>query len=534
MATDALVGRVLTRPALRIPRPALRIPFQSPFCFSNPSFHSHLPEAFMSKKPRKKAAAKAAPAPESRASEVPVARTKRRKPPPPSDSRAGFALLLGRPNVGKSTLLNRLVGEHLAIVSPRPQTTRTRLLGVVNEPGTQLCLVDAPGVHKAQGPLNRAMVDAAMRAIPDMDLVLYLAEAGWPKDQEPTQGPEGEVILPEGVDPVGPFHRGLLQRLEKEGKPVVLILNKIDLLPRPLLLPVIQAWQSAFDFKTIYPLSALTGANTRGLVRAVREFLPESPPLFAEDVITDQSERQLCAEFIREQVFLQTREEIPYGAAVVIDFFDESERWPEGFEQEADIEGLGLQGLELDGADLDDSEEPEESEDPEESEGSGEAGESQDQAAQEDRGEVETQAAQGEQDEGAALETQAEAQDPAASLDAKLDGDEYDDLDFEAGDFDEDDEESWDEDEGEQEVEEAPRPLRGLVRIHATIVVDRSSHKGIVIGKRGERLRKIATVSRLHIERLLGARVWLETHVKVDPEWTRKRAKIEEFGLGSR
>lgn len=425
-------------------------------------------------------------------------RRPRRKAPLPTDMRAGFALLLGRPNVGKSTLLNRLVGEHLAIVSPRPQTTRTRLLGIVNRPGTQLCLVDAPGVHRAKGLLNRTMVDAALGAIPDMDVVLYLAEAGWPKDAMPQSGPDGEVILPEGVDPVGPFHRELLARVATAKKPVVLVLNKIDLVPKSLLLPIMDAWRQAFDFRAIYPVSALTGANVDGIVDTIREQLPEGPALFAEDVLTDQTERELCAEFIREQVFLQTHDEVPYGTAVVIEHFDESERWPEGMppdelaELVASVAESAPLALES------------ESDEEEAFEGIGEGA---DEAAS--NGDVSASS----EDASAALSVEAFSED----------------LDFEDGDV-----EDESEDADTSEEPSAPeRPLRGLVRINATIVVERPTHKGIVIGRGGERLRKIGTVSRLHIERLLGARVWLELHVRADPEWTQKRGKFTDYGLRS-
>lgn len=332
-----------------------------------------------------------------------------KKKAPEGPARSGFALLLGRPNVGKSTLLNRLVGEHLAAVSPRPQTTRNRILGIVNEPGTQLCLLDVPGVHKAKSLINRAMVHQAMTALSEVDVVLYLAEAGWPAKTE---------LPAEEVDPVGAFHRDLLLEVGRAKKPTLLVLTKVDLLPKPLLLPVIDAWQKAFDFCEIYPLSALTGENVEGLVDVVRRHLPEGEPLFADDVLTDQTERTLAAELIREQVFLQTRDEVPYGTAVAIEQFDESERFNEMPETE---EGASKGHVYLRGP--------------------------------------------------------------------------------------------------------------GLVRIEASIVVERASHKGIVIGNRGERLREIGTAARRNLERLLGCRVWLGLHVRVIPGWTEKRSLLSDFGF---
>lgn len=351
------------------------------------------------------AAPPAAPTPR-RAPSRPKSPARKRAAVPEGPPRSGFALLLGRPNVGKSTLLNRLVGEHLAAVSPRPQTTRNRILGIVNQPKTQLCVLDVPGVHRAKSMINRAMVQQAMTAMAEVDVILYLAEAGWPTR---TEAPVEEV------DPVGAFHRDLLVEVGRSKKPTLLVLTKLDLLPKPLLLPVIDAWRKAFDFREIFPLSALTGENVDGLVDLVRQYLPEGDLLFPEDTLTDQSERTLVGELIREQVFLQTREEVPYGTAVIVEHFDESERLDEP---------------------------------------------------------------------------------PASDDDASV----Y---------------------------------LRGpgLVRIEASIIVERATHKGIVIGTRGERLRAIGTAARRHIERLLGCRVWLGLHVRVVPGWTEKRSMLAELGL---
>jgi GTP-binding protein Era len=372
-----------------------------------------------------------------------VERPRRKLPAPEGLPRAGFALLLGRPNVGKSTLLNRLVGEHLAIVSPRPQTTRNRILGIVNEPGTQLCLVDAPGVHKAHGLLNRRMVQAATTAIQDVDDVLFLAEAGWPQGMEPDDP---------AVDVVGPFHRSLLDEVAKANKPVLLILTKIDLLPKHVLLPVMQAWGKSFAFKEIYPLSGLTGQNTEGLIDVLRKYLPEGPPLFPSETVTDQEERTLASEFIREQVFLQTHEEVPYSVAVTIDEFDESERPLADDDSDAAATGLAA--------------EPEAVND------------------------------------AVAAEAEGVKDQSATKADVKKKG----------------------------KTTLGP----GLVRIEASIVVERDSHKGIIIGKGGERLKKIGTAARLHIERLLGTRVWLGLHVRVIPGWTQQKGFLSELGYVGR
>jgi GTP-binding protein Era len=226
--------------------------------------------------------------------------------------RAGFVAIVGRPNVGKSTLLNRLLGEHVAIVTPRPQTTRTRILGVHNVPGAQLALFDTPGLHKARGALNRRMVETALATLGEVDAVLMLIEAG--------TGPEGRVEIGEST-------RWAAEEVRRSGKPAVLGINKMDRAPREALLPVIDAYKDLHAWAEIVPFSALTGENVDALVEALVGHLPPSEaPLFPPDVLTDQAERQLAAEYVREQVMLRTRQEVPYAAAVEIEEFDESDR----------------------------------------------------------------------------------------------------------------------------------------------------------------------------------------------------------------
>jgi GTP-binding protein Era len=230
--------------------------------------------------------------------------------------RAGFVAIVGRPNVGKSTLLNRLLGEHVAIVTPRPQTTRTRILGVHNVPGAQLALFDTPGLHKARGALNRRMVETALATLGEVDAVLMLIEAG--------TGPEGRVEIGEST-------RWAAEEVRRSGKPAVLGINKMDRAPREALLPVIDAYKDLHAWSEIVPFSALTGENVDALVEALVGHLPPSEaPLFPPDVLTDQAERQLAAEYVREQVMLRTRQEVPYAAAVEIEEFDESDRRDQG------------------------------------------------------------------------------------------------------------------------------------------------------------------------------------------------------------
>ena len=300
-------------------------------------------------------------------------------PKPPH--RAGFVAIVGRPNVGKSTLLNRLMGQKLAIVSPKPQTTRGRILGVLNRPEAQIAFLDTPGLHTAKGGLNQRMVEQALQALADADVALFLIEAGPPAIDAAT--------------------RKALDQVKTAGKPTLLVINKIDLLPRARLLPLIDRWKDLHEWADVYPLSALKGENVGGLLDALIARLPEGPALFPPEQWIDMQERDLCAELIREQLLRQTGQEVPYSAAVLVEQFDESRR------------------------------------------------------------------------------------------------------------------------------EEVPR---GLVRISATVLVERDSQKAIVIGKGGARLKEIGTRARQEIERLLGAKVYLEVFVRVEPGWTRTAKGLRRAG----
>ncbi len=229
-----------------------------------------------------------------------------------SPHRSGFAALIGRPNVGKSTLLNRLTGEKLAIVSPKPQTTRTRILGVVTRPEGQLAFLDTPGVHEAKGTLNKFMVDVALQAASECDVVLFLIEAeGTREDQVPR---------------VGPGNRFVLDELKKLGKPVILVVNKIDQVHKLLLLPLIDLYRKEFPFAEVLPVSAREGENVDVLFSLALAQVAEGPALFPADVFTDQAERTLVAEYVREQVLRHCRQEVPYSTAVIVEHFDETER----------------------------------------------------------------------------------------------------------------------------------------------------------------------------------------------------------------
>jgi GTP-binding protein Era len=215
---------------------------------------------------------------------------------------SGFVAIIGRPNVGKSTLLNRILGEKIVITSDKPQTTRNRIKGIHNFPGGQMIFIDTPGVHRASSPLNRYMVEQAASSIGEVDLVLYLAEAVSPD--------------PAREEPV-------LELLAKAGKPVVLAINKIDLVPRESLLSMIDAFAALHPFREIVPVSAASGDGVERLIGCITGYLPEGPLYFPEDILTDLPERFVVAEIIREKVFRLTHDEIPYSTAVEIDSFKE-------------------------------------------------------------------------------------------------------------------------------------------------------------------------------------------------------------------
>jgi len=302
--------------------------------------------------------------------------------------RAGFVAILGRPNVGKSTLLNRVLGEKVAIVTPRPQTTRTRILGIHNAPGVQIAFFDTPGLHRAKGELNRRMVEVALSTLSEVDAVLLLVEAG--------TGPEGRVE-------VGEATRWIIGEVARSRKPAVLGVSKMDRAPRPTLLPVIAAYKDLHAWAEVVPFSALTGENVSDLLATLARHLPEvEAPPFPADMLTDQAERTLAAEYVREQAMLLTRQEIPYAIAVEVEEFDESGR-----------------------------------------------------------------------QEGA----------------------------------------------------------RGLVRISAVVYVERESQKAIVIGKGGAMLKQIGTRARQGLERLLGCKVFLQLHVKVEEDWSGRAAALRKLGM---
>jgi GTP-binding protein Era len=216
--------------------------------------------------------------------------------------KSGFVSLIGRPNVGKSTLLNLLLGEKVAIISAKPQTTRNRILGIKNLAGGQIIFLDTPGIHRSATKLNQAMVKAALATLQEVDVVCFLVEADRPDNEE------NDLIL---------------ENLRKTEKPVILAINKIDLVPRDGLLPVMERYSQLHRFEQIIPISALLDEGVNILAEEVFKILPEGPRFFPEDMVTDLSERFLAGELIREKVFQLTQEEIPYATAVVVEEFKE-------------------------------------------------------------------------------------------------------------------------------------------------------------------------------------------------------------------
>ena len=294
--------------------------------------------------------------------------------------RAGYVSLIGRPNAGKSTLLNRIVGTKVAIVSDKPQTTRTRILGVKHgspeRPG-QIVFIDTPGIHRPMHRMNVRMVDHAVETITQVDVLV--------------------VVLDASIR-TGRGDRFVLDLLDRAKAPVILALNKIDLMAKRRLLPLMDWYRQQRDFAGLVPVSALTGDGVSDLEGEIRNHLPEGGPLFPDDYVTDQPERVIVAEAVREKLLRQTRAELPFASAVVVDRFEE------------------------------------------------------------------------------------------------------------------------------------PDP-RGVMRLYCSIVVDRDTHKPIVLGRGGSRIKRVGTEAREELERLFGTRVYLDLHVRVRPGWRESERMLRELGL---
>ncbi len=292
--------------------------------------------------------------------------------------KSGFIAIAGRPNVGKSTLLNRVLGEKLAITSSKPQTTRNRITGIRNSDDAQMVFLDTPGIHRANTPLNRYMVKAATSTFSEVDLILLLVEAD--------RGHNSDDDL-------------IIEDIRQSGVPVYLVINKIDRVDKLKLLPLIDRFRNLHDFREIVPVSAVTGDGVDRLLELIREALPEGPKYFPDDSFTDNSERFIAAEIVREKILTLTHKEIPYATAVTVDAFKEDEE-------------------------------------------------------------------------------------------------------------------------------------KNLIRITATITVEKASQKGIVIGKGGKMLKEIGTQARIEMEKFFAAKIFLELFVRVRKDWTKDDKWLKEFGYG--
>ena len=215
-----------------------------------------------------------------------------------NDFKSGFVTLIGRPNVGKSTLMNYLIGQKIAITSNKPQTTRNRIQTVLTTDEGQIVFVDTPGIHKAKNKLGEYMVNVAEKTLNEVDVVLWLVE--------PTKF-------------IGAGEQHIAKQLQRVKTPVVLVINKVDSVKREEILPAIAAYKDIYDFADIVPVSARSGDNTDELLRVIMKYLPYGPQFYDEDTVTDQPERQIVAELIREKALHSLQDEIPHGIAVAID-----------------------------------------------------------------------------------------------------------------------------------------------------------------------------------------------------------------------
>ncbi|GBF33758.1 GTP-binding protein Era [Desulfocucumis palustris] len=211
--------------------------------------------------------------------------------------KSGFAAIVGRPNVGKSTLLNRLVGQKIAIVSDKPQTTRHKIHSVITREDAQLVLLDTPGIHKPKHRLGEYMVEVALGTLKEVDVILFVVETETP----------------------GPGDTFILEQMKRVTTPVLLVINKIDRIAKHDLLPLIEGYRQLYDFKEIVPVSALNGENVERLTDLMVNYLPAGPKYYPDDMVTDRPERFIMAELIREKVLHLTSQEVPHSVAVVVE-----------------------------------------------------------------------------------------------------------------------------------------------------------------------------------------------------------------------
>lgn len=232
---------------------------------------------------------------------------------PPSSFKSGFLTIVGQPNVGKSTLLNQILGEKIAITSPKPQTTRDRIVGIKHLPGAQIVFLDTPGIHDAKSSkLNEVMVQQAVATLSQVDGILLVIDSAWQVAKDPATPLAGDVAILDAIRAAG-------------SRPVILVPNKVDKIDKASLLPLIDGWQRLHPFAAVVPLCAKDGANVERLLPVITALLKEGPPFYPDDMVTDRSLRFLMAEIIREKVFLQLGQELPYAIAVEVEAWEETD-----------------------------------------------------------------------------------------------------------------------------------------------------------------------------------------------------------------
>lgn len=212
--------------------------------------------------------------------------------------KSGFVAVVGRPNVGKSTLINTLIGQKIAIMSDKPQTTRNRIMCILTKPDVQMVFLDTPGIHKPHTKLEENMERAAENTLKDVDAILFLVDAS---------------------QRLGPGDRFIIEHLKYTKQPVILVINKLDLIEREQVLPIISSYTKLYDFAAVVPISALNETNTDNLVAEITKYMPAGPQYYPDDMVTDQPERLIVAELVREKVLQLTRDEVPHAVAVDVD-----------------------------------------------------------------------------------------------------------------------------------------------------------------------------------------------------------------------
>jgi GTP-binding protein Era len=356
--------------------------------------------------------------------------------------KTGFITLIGRPNVGKSTLMNHMIGQKIAITSNKPQTTRNKIMTVYTDDDCQMIFLDTPGIHDSKNKLGEYMTKVAKSTLEEVDVVLWLVEPS---------------------TFIGAGEKSIIEELKKCKKPVILVINKIDTVSKDNLDKFENAYRTEMDFDGVVKVAALKGQNIDELMDTIKKLLPFGPPFYDEETLTDQPERQIAAEIIREKALRLLQDEVPHGIAVTIETMRMREKVVEAPKPKKKRHQHPPKKSKLE-----------------------------------------------------AMEKEAlEAQNTADDMDDDFDGPMVLDLS------------------GIQQPEEVYDP-DGIMDIDATIICERDSHKGIVIGKGGAMLKKIGSAARKDIEELVGCQVNLQIWVKVRRDWRDDKTQMKSFGYDIR